>query len=149
MEYGSIEREIHVDAAPEIVFEVVSRPEHISEWWTDGATFDPAPGSVGELVWGDREDVSPIKIVTSEPPRVFAFRWRYPDAVDDAASSLLVTFELIPSGAGTRIKLTETGFREMGWEAAVLEEQYRAHNDGWNFYIPRLGDYLAGLVSAP
>ena len=30
MEYGSIEREIHVDASPEVVFEVVSRPEHIS-----------------------------------------------------------------------------------------------------------------------
>jgi uncharacterized protein YndB with AHSA1/START domain len=31
MEYGSIEREIHVDASPEVVFEVVSSPEHISE----------------------------------------------------------------------------------------------------------------------
>src|SRR5215475_13538612 len=37
MEYGSIEREIHVEASPEVVFEVVSSPEHISEWWTDDA----------------------------------------------------------------------------------------------------------------
>jgi hypothetical protein len=26
MEYGTIEREIHVDASPQLVFEVVSRP---------------------------------------------------------------------------------------------------------------------------
>ena len=38
MEYGSIEREIHVDASPEVVFEVVSRPEHIAQWWTDART---------------------------------------------------------------------------------------------------------------
>jgi uncharacterized protein YndB with AHSA1/START domain len=37
MEYDSIEREIHVDASPEVVFEVVSRPEHISQWWADDA----------------------------------------------------------------------------------------------------------------
>ncbi|MEU4312804.1 SRPBCC family protein [Nocardia sp. NPDC024068] len=150
MEYGSIEREIHVDASPEVVFEVVSRPEHISEWWSDNATVEPVPGAVGELVWGDREDVSPIKVITSEPPRVFAFRWCYPgEAVDDATASLLVTFELIPTGTGTRIRLTETGFREMGWEAAKLAEHYRAHSEGWDFYIPRLGAYITGLVSTP
>ena len=31
MEYGSIDREIYVDASPEVVFEVVSRPEHLRE----------------------------------------------------------------------------------------------------------------------
>ena len=34
--------------------------------------------------------------------------------------------------------MTESGFREMGWEAAVLEEQYREHVTGWDFYLPRL-----------
>ena len=28
MEFASIEREIHVEAPPETVFEVISRPEH-------------------------------------------------------------------------------------------------------------------------
>src|SRR5918996_2989560 len=107
MEYGSIEREIHVDASPEVVFEVVSRPEHISQWWTDDADFEATPGAVGELVWGDRAQVAPMTVVTVEPPRLFSFRWCYPEGkVED---SLLVTFELAPSGTGTRIRLTETG----------------------------------------
>ena len=150
MKYDSIEREIHVDASPAVVFEVVSRPEHISRWWTDDADVEATPGAVGELVWGDRAEVVPIIVVNAEPPRLFSFRWGYPGGkVDGSADSLLVTFELTASGTGTRIRLTETGFREMGWEAAELAEQYRVHGVGWDTFVPRLGDYLARLVSTP
>ena len=31
MEYGSIEREIYIEAAPEIVFDVVSSPHHLEQ----------------------------------------------------------------------------------------------------------------------
>ncbi|GGK91888.1 SRPBCC domain-containing protein [Nocardia jinanensis] len=150
MEYGSIEREIHVEAAPEVVFDVVSRPEHIAQWWTDDAGFERAPGATGELVWGNREQVSPISVVDVDPPRLFSFRWCYPgDTVDDSTGSLLVTFELIPAGTGTRIRLTETGFREMGWAVAKAQEEHREHIGGWDLYLPRLGEYVARLVSTP
>ena len=33
MELGTIEREIYIGAPPEIVFAVVSQPEHLREWW--------------------------------------------------------------------------------------------------------------------
>ena len=49
------------------------------------------------------------------------------------------------SVGGTLLKMTESGFREMGWEAAVLEEQYREHSSGWDFYLPRLAPYVATL----
>jgi uncharacterized protein YndB with AHSA1/START domain len=149
MEYGSIEREIHVDASPEVVFEVVSSPEHISQWWTDDAGFEVTPGAVGEFVWGDRAQVVPMTVVSVEPPRLFSFRWCHPEGRVDSADSLLVTFELTPAGTGTTIRLTETGFREMGWEAAKLEEQYAEHVVGWDTFVPRLGEYLARLVSTP
>lgn len=34
MEYGSIERELHVDAPPQVVFDVLTDPEHIRDWWS-------------------------------------------------------------------------------------------------------------------
>jgi hypothetical protein len=37
----------------------------------------------------------------------------------------------------------------MGWEAAKLEEQYLDHVSGWDTFVPRLGEYVARLVSAP
>ncbi|WP_281186294.1 SRPBCC domain-containing protein [Nocardia crassostreae] len=148
IEYGSIEREIHVDASPDVVFEVVSKPEHIKEWWSDDASFESKPGAVGELVWGDRVDVEGMIVVEVDPPCLFSFRWCYPDStVADDAKSLLVTFELTPVGAGTRIRLTESGWRERGWEAAQLEEMYREHISGWDTFVPRLGEYIARLVS--
>src|SRR6478609_4789085 len=128
MEYGTLERQVHIEASPEVVFEVVSRPEHLREWWSDDATLDAAPGAVGELVWGDRTQVAPITVVDVDPPHRFSFRWVAPqDEAATAGNSLLVTFDLEPSGTGTLLRLTETGFREKGWEVAVLEEQYQEH----------------------
>ena len=135
MEYGTIEREIHVEASPEIVFEVVSRPEHLREWWTDHGT--------------ESEMTVPITVVQADPPRLFSFRWCY-DAGDVAepSNSLLVTFELVPAGEGTLVRLSESGWRELGWEAAVLEAAYQDHVSGWARHFPRLGEYVARLVSA-
>jgi uncharacterized protein YndB with AHSA1/START domain len=152
MEFGSIEREIHIDAAPEVVFEVISSPEHIREWWNGAEAELPlTPGAVGEVVWG-RDTAEPhreaLTVVDAQPPRRFAFRWVYEGAaVATPANSLLVTFELIPTGSGTLVRLSETGFREKGWEAAVLEAAYADHSNGWDLFVPSLGAYVARLVA--
>ncbi len=83
-----------------------------------------------------------------QPPSRFSFRWVYPEGEPAAAgNSLLVTFDLVPSGDGTTVRLTETGFREKGWEAAVLEQQYNEHVGGWDQHFPRLGQYLQRRVA--
>ena len=84
------------------------------------------------------------------PPRTFSFRWTHPaDEVAAVGNSLLVTFDLTPSGSGTLLKMTETGFREMGWEVAVLEHQYQDHVTGWDHFLPRLVAYVATLETHP
>jgi uncharacterized protein YndB with AHSA1/START domain len=149
MELGVIEREIYVDASPETVFEVVSSPVHLRQWWPDDARYDPTPGSTGEIVFGDRAaggTVVAFSVVEALPPRTFSFRWTQPagePAIE--GNSLLVTFDLTPSGGGTLLKMTETGFRQMGWEVAVLEQQYADHSSGWDYYLPRLTPYVATL----
>ncbi|MEV8372848.1 SRPBCC domain-containing protein [Kribbella sp. NPDC056861] len=148
MEFEKIEREIYVDASPEVAFEVVSSAEHISEWWSDDATFEAAPGAVGELVWGDRVDVVPLVVVEVERPRLFSFRWAHAGGDVESGEALLVSFELTPSGAGTTVRMRETGFREMGWEAAKLEAQYRDHVAGWDHHLAVLGEYAARVVVA-
>jgi uncharacterized protein YndB with AHSA1/START domain len=154
MEFGSIEREIHVDASPEIVFDVISSPEHIREWWNGAETdLSPTPGSVADIAW--RMDtaephIETLTVVDAEPPSLFSFRWVYEGAaVATPTNSLLVTFELVPSGTGTVVRLTETGFREKGWENAVLEAAHAEHVRGWDTFLPSLGDYVTRLVSTP
>jgi uncharacterized protein YndB with AHSA1/START domain len=146
MEYGSIEREIEIEASPAIVFEVITSPEHLIRWWPDEAIVEPTPGAVGELVFGDRASgdaqIPQITVVDAQPPRLFSFRWVYPDGEPARQdNSLLVTFELSAHGSGTLLRMTETGFREKGWEVAVLEQQYREHGAGWDHYLPRLAAY--------
>ena len=154
VEFGQIEREIHIDASPEIVYAVISRPEHLREWWPDEADLDPVVGATGLITFGEgstpETHVEAVTVVEAEPHRRFAFRWVYPPSEPAAlGNSLLVTFDLVPVGDGTLLRLTENGFREKGWEAAVLEEQYREHVTGWDYYLPRLVTYVARLVSTP
>ena len=152
MDYGSIEREIHIDATPEVVYQVISTPEHLREWWPDDARFAPAPGSAGEIVFRGHGGDGRVgfTVVEVRPPHTFSFRWTHPvGEVAGEGNSLLVTFELTASGGGTLLRMTETGFRAMGWEAAVLEEQYREHATGWDFYLPRLVSYAPTLDPRP
>jgi uncharacterized protein YndB with AHSA1/START domain len=150
MKHDSIEREIHVDAAPDVVYEVISMPEHLREWWPDEAELEPVAGATGVISFGDRStpdaNVVPLTVVEADPPRRFSFRWAYDEGdVANPANSLLVTFELIPSGAGTLMRFTETGFREAG----VSEEQYHDHVTGWDHFLPGLVTYVHRLVSTP
>ncbi len=143
MEFGSIERELHIAAAPEVVYEVVSRPEHLKEWWPDDADVEPTVGARGTVSFGT-DVVENLTVVEADPPRRFAFRWVHEADVEAALeNSLLVTFDLSPADGGTLLRFTETGFRERGWEAALLEEQYHAHITGWDYFLPRLVDYAA------
>jgi uncharacterized protein YndB with AHSA1/START domain len=151
MEYGSIEREIRIDAAPEVVFDVVSDPAHVQQWWPDEASYEAVPGGSGEIVFirdGERVPMA-FQVVDAVPHRLFSFRWTQP-AGEPARTdnSFLVTFELEPAGDGTLLRMTETGFRERGWEAAVLEEAYRDHSSGWDYYLPRLAPYVAKYLDA-
>ena len=149
MELGTIEREIRIEATPEVVYQVVSSPEHIREWWPDEAELDPVPGGTGRVTFVRPEGahIQALTVVEADPPRRFSFRWVY-DEGETAGSALLVTFDLVPSGSGTLLRFSEEGFREKGWEAAVLEEQYRDHVAGWDYFLPRLVAYADRLESA-
>jgi len=149
MGYGSIERELHVEATPEVVYEVISRPEHLREWWPDEAELDPVPGSSGVISFGGTKAVH-LTVTEADPPRRFAFRWTYDEGVVASAdNSLLVTFQLIPSGTGTLLRFTETGFRTKGWEAAEAEQRYTEHAKGWDHFLPRLAAYALRLDRTP
>lgn len=153
MEIGTIEREVYIDASPEIVFEVVSKPEHVRQWWPDEARYDAVPGSSGEIAFGEPgagQKVEAFTVLDVQPPKTFSFRWIHPTGQDAAqGNSLLVTFDLTPSGDGTLLKFTETGFRELGWETATLEALYNDHVKGWGHFLPRLAPYVATLRVRP
>ncbi|MFI0718215.1 SRPBCC domain-containing protein [Streptomyces sp. NPDC021224] len=148
-EYGSIEREIRIEATPEVVFDVVSSPEHLREWWPDEVDLPGIPGTAGRIGFRKAEDGEidwmRFTVVDAVPPRLFSFRWTHPEG--EAArqgNSHLVVFELEAAGDGaTLLRMTETGFRERGWSEAEIADQYGDHSSGWNHFLPRLVGYAA------
>jgi uncharacterized protein YndB with AHSA1/START domain len=147
-EHSTIERELYVEASREVVYEVVSRPEHIMDWWTDEADFQDAPGGSGWVAFGDvsaggkRVELS---VAEASPPGRFAFRWTHePGQVATVGNSNLVTFDLVPEGTGTRVKFTEVGFAERGWDVAKVAEVHAEHSNGWDYFLPRLSAYAGG-----
>ena len=148
MELGTIEREFYVEATPEIVFEVVSDPAHVKQWWSDDARYETVIGSAGEILFAgaDGGKVEALSVVDVQPPIRFSFRWTHP-ALEKAmeGNSLLVTFELVPRGTGTLVRFRETGFRDRGWTAAVEQATYEDHVHGWDYFLPRLVTHAAAL----
>jgi uncharacterized protein YndB with AHSA1/START domain len=147
MDERTIEREIEIAAAPATVFEVITHPKHLKEWWPDDAHLDPTPGSVGHLVFGDPASpdahIPEITVVDAVPSRLFSFRWVYPDGeTATEGNSLLVTFELTAVGdRSTLLRMTETGWDSKTWTPAERDQELRDHTSGWDHFIPRLGSY--------
>ncbi|MBC9713521.1 SRPBCC domain-containing protein [Streptomyces sp. TRM66268-LWL] len=148
MKHASIEREIRIEAAPDVVYKVVSAPEHVREWWPDEAAYTPAPGGTGVIAFGEEKCV-PLTVLEADPPKLFRFRWAYGEGeVATPENSFLVTFELIPDGAGTLLRFSETGFTEKYAEDAERAQEYDDHVNGWNHFLPRLVAYAGRLVSS-
>jgi len=151
MEYATIEREVQIDAAPEVVFDVVSNPAHVREWWTDEAEYAPEPGGAGRIGFrqGDQGvGWAQFQVVDAVPHRLFSFRWTHPEGeAPREDNSMLVVFELEPHGSGTRLRMTETGFRERGWDEAKVAAEYADHVTGWDHFLPRLPEYVAKVAA--
>src|SRR5207302_8196349 len=79
----SVEREILIEASPEVVWGVITEPEQIRRWFSDEADVDARAGADGSLTWkpggrgGEKEfdSIVPIRVVEAEPFRRFSFRW--------------------------------------------------------------------------
>jgi uncharacterized protein YndB with AHSA1/START domain len=148
----SVEREILIEASPEVVWGVITEPEQISRWFSDEAELEGRAGTDGALTWrpggrgGDRESnmVVPIRVVDAEPFRRFSFRWNHPrGAAPDEDNSALVEFSLIEEADGTRLRVVESGI-----DAVTDDEQSRAryldeHGHGWERHLGELLDYVA------
>src|SRR5262245_20351117 len=130
---GTIEREIHVDATPDVVFDVVSNPEHVREWWPDEAAYSTVPGEGRRIGLGNEADgITWVQftVVDAVPPKHFSFRWTHAEGETAApGNSYLVVFELEPTdgGAGTLLRMTESGFREQGWDEAKVAAEHADH----------------------
>jgi uncharacterized protein YndB with AHSA1/START domain len=148
MSADSFERDILIEAGPEVVWGVITEPEQISRWFSDEAGVEGRAGAVGTLTWkpggrGGRRDSEltvPIRVVEAEPFRRFSFRWSQPEgAVPDEDNSALVEFSLVQEAGGTRLRVIDAVTHDEQGKARYMED----HEHGWERHLGEMLDYLA------
>ena len=128
------------DAAPEHVFEFVSKTEHLLKWWGPETMHVPehqlsfdAKGpwmSVMQNSEGQRFKVSG-HVTHVDPPNSVGFTWAWHDENDKRGLESHVTIKLVPaSGGGTDFTLTHVDLPD--------DETAQNHNQGWTSSLNKL-----------
>ncbi len=132
---GDIACAIEIEATPERVWQVMTTEGLVEEWLgcigfaaKTGALFYMQPDA-GRAAKGDVEGATHCELEALDAPRSMRFSWFLP-----GFPKTQVELTLTPSGAGTRVELTHSGWaqfdadqiraiRDMlegGWRSAVL-----------------------------
>ena len=152
MPSDSIERDVLIEASPEVVWSVITEPEHISHWFSDEAEIEGRAGADGTLTWtpggrGGRKEVDlvvPIRVVEAEPFRRFSFRWAHPEgAGPDESNSALVEFSLSEEAEGTRLRVIESGIGAVADGEKARTRYLEDHEHGWEKHLGEMAEYLA------
>src|SRR5919206_1917932 len=93
-----VEREIVFPASPAEVWEALTEPERLEEWFATEVELDAIPGGEGVFRWGDGDERHAVVRELEEAERL-VLDW------DDGGS---VAIELETAGDGTRVRVVET-----------------------------------------
>ncbi len=142
------EREIDIDAPIEVVWTVITEPEHITNWFTDTAEVEVRPGGEGRFGWDregtDQQHITNLRVERLEPPHFFSFRWGQPDGDEPTeANATLVEFGLEERGGSTRLRLVESGLSGIAASDEAKQTFFAEHTSGWNRIGDRLREYAA------
>jgi uncharacterized protein YndB with AHSA1/START domain len=93
-----VEREIVVPEEPDEVWESLTDPRRLEEWFASDVELDPRPGGEGIFRWGDGDERRAVVRELEEPERL----------VLDWEEGGSVSIELEPVVDGTRVHVIET-----------------------------------------
>jgi uncharacterized protein YndB with AHSA1/START domain len=93
-----VDREIVVPEAPDEVWEALTEPERLEEWFASEVELDPRPGGEGIFRWGDGDERRAVVRELEQEERL-VLDW------DDGGS---VAIELEPVVDGTRVHVVES-----------------------------------------
>ena len=126
---------IETTADPGLAWRYITEPDRIAEWFTETTPL----GEVGDSYRIDFGDGSVVEgsILEVEPGRRFSHRWAWLD--DGASEPTVVTWEVLPAGAGAsgcQIVLVHEGWSD---DAAALRDDHEVY---WSGYLDDLRDLL-------
>jgi uncharacterized protein YndB with AHSA1/START domain len=142
-----IEQEIVIEAPPEVVWELVTDPEHVGVWFGDAAQIDLRPGGDAAFTW-EGYGTFLARVEKVEQPRFFSFSWSRPKETPVAeGNSTLVEFSLRAEGEGTRLTVVESGFAALARAEDEKARQLTDNTEGWTVELGHLREYAEKVGS--
>jgi uncharacterized protein YndB with AHSA1/START domain len=136
-----VEREIHIDASPDTVFEFFTDPAKMVRWKGESATLDPRPGGIYRVEMNEQA-IAVGEYVELDPPNRIVFTWGWEGGyASTPPGSSTVEVTLTPDGDGTLVRLVHSRLS--------TPESAEAHGHGWDQYMPRLAIAAAGGEPGP
>ncbi len=142
-----IEKVVDLAAPVAKVWRAITDHEEFGEWFRvrlDGP-FEVGATTTGNITYPGHEHMKWVSVTEQmDHERVFAFSWP-PSAVDpdtdyDEDAKVRVEFRLEPKGDGTRLTITETGFRQFP-ESKRLEV-LRSNTEGWDIQATNIAAHV-------
>ncbi len=124
-----LERDVLIPATTTEVWEALTDPEALSDWFGELVEWDLAPGGLATFSGGEDGDREG-RVEEVVPEEHLRFRW-WP--VGDEAGASEVTYRLVPEEAGTRLVVTEGRAAPPVASGAVL-----GRTDSWSAWDTRL-----------
>ena len=106
-----VTRELELDAPPDEVWEALTDPSELAEWFANDVELEPEPGGTGIFRWDDG-DVRHAVVEEVVPYERFAFTWE--------DGRVVIELEEIP--CGTRVTVVESP--TAGWSTALELRSY-------------------------
>jgi uncharacterized protein YndB with AHSA1/START domain len=140
--------EIQIAAPAEKIFQALIDPRQVMQWWTsddcqiESFAFEPRRG--GQWRYDTRQtqmDINGVskfpcegEVLEFDPPRSLAYTW-IANWHDQRSQRTIVRWELVPSGAGTRVKVMHSGLKDL----PVARKDY---GSGWRGVVETLKGYV-------
>jgi uncharacterized protein YndB with AHSA1/START domain len=145
---STVEKEILIEAPVDVVWDIVTEPDQIRQWFADEAEIGLRVGARGHLGFKGHGSYE-LQVESVEPPRRFAFRWvRTPATAFRVDNSMLVEFTLQAEDGNTRLRVVESGFEAIEWSDAEKAAYAEDHARGWHRILGQLRDYALKKTAA-
>jgi uncharacterized protein YndB with AHSA1/START domain len=135
-----VERELHINASPDTVFEFFTDSAKMVRWKGEAATLDPRPGGIYRVALNEQA-IAVGEYVEVDPPNRIVFTWGWKGDASTPPGSSTVEVTLTPDGDGTLVRLVHSSL--------PTPESAEAHGHGWDQYMPRLAIAAAGGDPGP
>lgn len=136
MSERTIELTRTIEVSPSVVFRALTDAGELSRWWTTSAESAPRTGGSFsyrfEFADAARDHTYEGEYLDVTPDRRVSYPWRA------AVGDTIVDVRLRPSGDGTQLTLTHSGWPE----SADADEAVALHEQGWGFFLDNLVAYL-------